>query len=134
MIFDHDPFGMRALALAAILALTASGVASAADGPKLRQGRWHFERTMEAAGAEPKKIETTQCIDPNADQKRQVEMLTKAGCTFEPVVQGDGNVPSTQGNHAALDRQAREDPVVQLSVEILEGRVEGVLPRNRREG
>ncbi|MFN8601363.1 MAG: DNA polymerase III subunit gamma/tau [Candidatus Binatia bacterium] len=54
--------------------------------------------------------------------------------SFEPVVQGDGNVPSTQGNHAALDRQAREDPVVQLSVEILEGRVEGVLPRNRREG
>lgn len=53
---------------------------------------------------------------------------------FEPVVQGDGSVPSTQGNHAALDRQAREDPVVQLSVEILEGRVEGVLPRNRREG
>jgi DNA polymerase-3 subunit gamma/tau len=52
---------------------------------------------------------------------------------FEPVVQGDGSVPSTQGNHAALDRQAREDPVVQLSVEILEGRVEGVLPRNRRE-
>lgn len=90
MIFDHDPFGMRALALTAILALAASGVASAADGPKLRQGRWHFERTMEAAGAEPKKIETTQCIDPNADQKRQVEMLTKAGCTFEPVVQ-DGN-------------------------------------------
>ena len=53
---------------------------------------------------------------------------------FEPVVQGDGTVPSTQGNHAALDRQAREDPVVQLSVEILEGRVEGVLPRTRREG
>ena len=53
---------------------------------------------------------------------------------FEPVVQGDGNVPSTQGNHATLDRQAREDPVVQLSVSILEGRVEGVLPRNRREG
>lgn len=52
---------------------------------------------------------------------------------FEPVVQGDGSVPSTQGNHAALDRQAREDPVVQLTVEILEGRVEGVLPRARRE-
>ena len=52
---------------------------------------------------------------------------------FEPVVQGDGAIPSTQGNHAALDRQAREDPVVQLSVEILEGRVEGVLPRSRRE-
>jgi hypothetical protein len=29
MIFDHDPFGMRALALTAILALAASGVASA---------------------------------------------------------------------------------------------------------
>jgi DNA polymerase-3 subunit gamma/tau len=52
---------------------------------------------------------------------------------FEPVVQGDGAISSTQGNHAALDRQAREDPVVQLSVEILEGRVEGVLPRTRRE-
>ena len=52
---------------------------------------------------------------------------------FEPVVVGDGSVPSATANHAALDRQAREDPVVQLSVEILEGRVEGVLPRNRRE-
>lgn len=52
---------------------------------------------------------------------------------FEPVVVGDGSVPSATSNHAALDRQAREDPVVQLSVEILEGRVEGVLPRNRRE-
>ncbi|MEW6271831.1 MAG: DNA polymerase III subunit gamma/tau [Thermodesulfobacteriota bacterium] len=53
--------------------------------------------------------------------------------TFDPVVPGDGSVPSPTANHAALDRQAREDPVVQLSVEILEGRVEGVLPRNRRE-
>ncbi len=52
---------------------------------------------------------------------------------FEPVVVGDGSVPSATSNHAALDRQAREDPVVQLSVEILEGRVEGVLPRSRRE-
>jgi len=52
---------------------------------------------------------------------------------FEPVVVGDGSVPSATSSHAALDRQAREDPVVQLSVEILEGRVEGVLPRNRRE-
>lgn len=53
--------------------------------------------------------------------------------SFEPVVVEDGSVPSATSNHAALDRQAREDPVVQLSVEILEGRVEGVLPRNRRE-
>jgi len=52
---------------------------------------------------------------------------------FEPVVVGDGSVPSATANHAALDRQAREDPVVQLSVEILEGRVEGVLPRSRRD-
>ena len=30
-----------------------------------------------------------------------------------------------------LDRQAREDPVVQLSVELLEGTVEAVVPRKR---
>jgi len=53
---------------------------------------------------------------------------------FEPIVPGDGSGPSATANHAVLDRQAREDPVVQLSVEILEGRVEGVLPRNRRDG
>jgi hypothetical protein len=52
---------------------------------------------------------------------------------FEPVIAGDGTVPSATANHAVLDRQGREDPVVQLSVEILEGRVEGVLPRSRRE-
>jgi len=52
---------------------------------------------------------------------------------FEPVVPGDGSVPSATSNHATLDRQGREDPAVQLSVEILEGRVEGVLPRSRRE-
>ena len=33
-----------------------------------------------------------------------------------------------------LDRAAREDPVVKLSVEVLAGHIEAVLPRTRREG
>jgi DNA polymerase-3 subunit gamma/tau len=71
--------------------------------------------------------------DVKAAVEEAIEREFGRRLAFEPVVLGDGTVPSTQGNHAALDRQAREDPVVQLSVEILEGRVEGVLPRNRRE-
>jgi Protein of unknown function (DUF3617) len=82
--------GALRLAASAILALGAAGAASASDGPTLRPGLWKFERTMESAGAEPQKVETTRCVDPILDQKEQVEMLTKAGCKFEPVVQ-EGN-------------------------------------------
>jgi hypothetical protein len=75
------------LAMSAILALGVAGTAGAADGPTLRPGQWRFERTIEVAGAKPEKVETTDCLDPSLDQKEQIEMLTKAGCKFEPVVQ-----------------------------------------------
>jgi len=55
---------------------------------------------------------------------------------FVPVVPGaaagDGTAASPSRPEArTLDRQAREDPVVQLSVELLEGTVEAVVPRKR---
>ena len=55
---------------------------------------------------------------------------------FVPVVPGavagEGGVPSaSRPETRTLDRQAREDPVVQLSVELLEGTVEAVVPRKR---
>lgn len=71
--------------------------------------------------------------DVRAQIEEAIERAFGRRLRFEPVVPGDGSVPSPTANHAALDRAAREDPIVQLSVEILEGRVEGVLPRNRRE-
>jgi hypothetical protein len=78
-------------------------------------------------------IAALTAADVRAQIEDAIERAFGRRLTFEPVAPGDGSVPSATANHAALDRQAREDPVVQLSVEILEGRVEGVLPRNRRE-
>lgn len=77
----------RRWALAAALAFAPLLIATAADFPTLKPGLWRFERTIEGAGAKPEKIETTDCVDPGLDQKQQLEMLTKAGCKFEPVVQ-----------------------------------------------
>ena len=56
---------------------------------------------------------------------------------FAPMVPGPGPGDATGPAPArpetkTLDRQAREDPLVQASVEILEGTVEAVVPRNRR--
>jgi hypothetical protein len=53
------------------LALGAAGIASAADAPTFRPGMWHFERSMDGKGGKPEKV----------------EMLTRAGCKFESVVQ-----------------------------------------------
>ena len=55
---------------------------------------------------------------------------------FEPLVQGASDAGGAGGGALrpeprTLDRQAREDPVVQLSVELLEGTVEAVVPRKR---
>jgi DNA polymerase-3 subunit gamma/tau len=41
--------------------------------------------------------------------------------------------PQSRPAQASLDREAREDPVVKLSMEVLEGRVEAVVPRTRHE-
>jgi hypothetical protein len=63
------------------------GVAMAEDLPVLRQGMWEFSRTMEAGGnGKPQVIATKKCTDPSADMKLQNAMLTKAGCSFSPLV------------------------------------------------
>jgi hypothetical protein len=52
---------------------------------------------------------------------------------FEAVVPGEAvAVESVRVDRATIDRQAREDPLVLASVELLEGRVEAVVPRTRR--
>jgi hypothetical protein len=79
--------GSLGLTVSVLLALGAVGIASAADAPTFRPGMWHFERSMDGKGGKPEKVETTECLDPTADQKKQVEMLTRAGCKFESVVQ-----------------------------------------------
>jgi hypothetical protein len=50
---------------------------------------------------------------------------------FEAIFPGKGGASAAPGV-ASLERQAREDPVVQLGVELLDGRVEAVVPRTRR--
>jgi hypothetical protein len=77
------------VALQALLAaaLVHGPVALATDWITVKPGLWSFERTMQGANGKPEKVETTECVDPGLDQKKQVEMLTKAGCKFEPIVQ-----------------------------------------------
>ncbi|MFM8410373.1 MAG: hypothetical protein ACKOCT_08845, partial [Alphaproteobacteria bacterium] len=55
---------------------------------------------------------------------------------FLPVVAGAARTEGAgeagaRSEPRTLDRQAREDPVVKLSVEVLEGTVEAVVPRKR---
>jgi len=78
--------GSLGLTVSVVLALSAAGAVSAADEPTFRPGMWHFERSMDGKDGKPKKVETTECIDPTLNQRKQVEMLTRAGCKFEPVV------------------------------------------------
>jgi hypothetical protein len=42
---------------------------------------------MTGEGAAAKKVSTSECTDPTADQKEQQAMLAKAGCQFTPLAQ-----------------------------------------------
>jgi len=54
---------------------------------------------------------------------------------FEPVSPDDaGKGGEPRAESVSLERQGREDPLVRMSVEVLQGRVEGVVARRRREG
>jgi hypothetical protein len=67
---------------------TISGrTAAAADWPAFKRGNWTFDRTMTGEGAAAKKVSTSKCTDPTADQKAQRAMLAKAGCQFTPLTQ-----------------------------------------------
>lgn len=73
-----------------IASLLAAGMASAlaADWPAFKPGRWQFVRTMEKSGAKPEEQVTTQeCFDPAAENRKQRDMLTRAGCKFSPLTQ-----------------------------------------------
>jgi len=77
---------IRLFSLAALLTLSTS-IALAADWPTFKPGNWTFDRTMTGVGAAPKKVSTSKCTDPTADQKAQQAMLAKAGCQFTPLTQ-----------------------------------------------
>jgi hypothetical protein len=80
----------RTLLIASLLA-AGMGSALAADWPAFKPGRWQFVRTMEQAGAKPEEQVTTErCFDPVAENRKQRDMLTRAGCKFSPLVQ-DGS-------------------------------------------
>jgi hypothetical protein len=69
---------LRAAAAAALLlalSFTALPRPARADAlPQLRQGKWHFLRTVNG-----RKIEITRCTSPTDDMRRQSAMLEKAG-------------------------------------------------------
>jgi hypothetical protein len=77
---------IRLLSLAALIAC-AVPIAQAADWPAFKPGQWTFDRTMTGTGAAAKKVSTSKCTDPTADQKAQQAMLAKAGCQFTPLTQ-----------------------------------------------
>jgi hypothetical protein len=82
------------LAVATLLFLL-SGLASAAELPGFRQGKWDFQRTVEgqAAGGKPVTLTNQKCTDPSADMKKMHEVMSKQGCTFSGVA-AKGNVYS----------------------------------------
>lgn len=71
----------------AAVAMLAASVALAADRPTFKPGNGGFDRTITGMGPAPKKVSTTECTDPTADQKSQQAMLAKAGCRFTPLTQ-----------------------------------------------
>ena len=77
---------IRVFSLAALMASTVP-IAQAADWPTFKPGNWTFDRTMTGEGAAAKKVSTSECTDPTADQKEQQAMLAKAGCQFTPLTQ-----------------------------------------------
>jgi hypothetical protein len=77
---------IRVFSLAALMAC-AVPIAQAADWPPFKPGHWTFDRTMTDEGAAAKKVSTSKCTDPTADQKAQQAMLAKAGCQFTPLTQ-----------------------------------------------
>jgi hypothetical protein len=77
---------IRVFSLAALMAC-AVPIAEAADWPAFKHGNWTFDRTMTGEGAAAKKVSTSKCTDPTADQKSQQAMLAKAGCQFTPLTQ-----------------------------------------------
>ena len=77
---------IRVFSLAALMACTVP-IAQAADWPTFKPGHWTFDRTMTGEGAAAKKVSTSECTDPTADQKEQQAMLAKAGCQFTPLTQ-----------------------------------------------
>jgi len=62
----------------------------------------------------------------------RVEREFSRRLALELVSAGKDSATSPAPTVASLERQAREDPVVQASVELLDGRVEAVVPRTRR--
>ncbi len=86
--------------------------------------------TSQAAAEELNRSETRRLIE---------EALTGEmgrAMRFEPVAgKGGAGEPGKAADAAqSIDRQAREDPVVRLSMEVLDGTFEGVVARSRREG
>jgi hypothetical protein len=61
------------------LSILGAGSARADEPPALRQGLWHFDRTVGG-----QKVQTQQCASPSEDMKRQNAILDKGGCKFSP--------------------------------------------------
>jgi hypothetical protein len=72
------------------LVMTLTPSAHAADWPAFERGQWEIERVMEGDGAGDQTLKHAECLDPTADQVRQREQLTRAGCQFSELT-GSGS-------------------------------------------
>ena len=93
----------------------------------LEEDRLWVRVTGGKALAELMKPETRRLIEEAATAAYGRPLL------FEGVA-SEGEGTTERAEPVSLERQGREDPVVKWSVEVLDGKVEGVQPLQRREG
>ena len=96
----------------------------------LRDDTLQVAVTSQAAAEELNRNDTRRLIE----QALAAEMGRPM--RFEPIAgKGGAGQPGKAADSAqSIDRQAREDPVVRLSMEVLDGTFEGVVARSRRDG
>ena len=98
---------LRAAAVAAVLGFTfAGGPAHAGQWPEFRHGKWRFVRTVNG-----RKIESTRCLNPSEDMKRQNAMLEKAGCKSSPV-RRSGNTYTFTSNCSVRGLKSRTTSMI----------------------
>ena len=67
--------------------------------------------------------------DVREDNERAIAAAFGKDLRFSPVVlEESGAVPKV----ADLEKEARQDPVVKLGLELLDGKIEAVMPREKR--
>jgi hypothetical protein len=101
-----------------VTALLFTRASSGAPGewPNLRPGSWEFTRTIRSAhtGGKPQVVKATRCTDPVADMRQQNARLSKAGCTFSPMVRrGNTYTFTSQCKIAGMEARSKSTLTVE---------------------